>query len=581
MIVRFADHVALLTAFVACRQEIIEQIESRLLNVRARDASLAGTREAFAHAFTSCFFDSSAVPRALVQLRGQLAARHASVGFEPVVRDAVGHELDPLELVLRAYQHWDDSRWPGKNGRLAYARSLYAVYVLRQLEHLSLRIWDDGHERAPGYLREVQRLLDSLNQAVSPFVLVRDARWLIQTAQGPLTRHLEPYFTVADQISTSFTDAERLEIHKAGARLAGGHLRSQWRHRIAETNLPADDPEVLSTTRNSNAMDGALLVRDLVALLEAYDAARIAGDPDHRLDLADALLQGLTADPELFLTRLDLLGPCTTIEPLFIERGEDQHARWTPLGNAHRAMLARYGDLIGRCAEALHEDASALDPGRVNYSPLGMAYGFCADLLANVALATLTAQPSARPSLEDMFVSRDDLDAKLARAQAWEKLAGPAGGREHVEYSADWARQVFAATMSALAARARHRDRSNASSIPDARVLVVPRDRSLESLPPGFVSDEVVRAQEHCVTSDVQRAFANGATAFPKGQILTDRNEGRLLASAEIDGKWFGVSKTVLTACTSRGHDALLTDVPVAALEVLRLTCGRLILTPL
>ena len=73
--------------------------------------------------------------------------------------------------------------------------------------------------------------------------LVRDARWLIQTAQGPLTRRLEPYFRIAERISASFTTARRLEIHKAGAMLTSGHLRSQLRHRAAETDRPVDDPE--------------------------------------------------------------------------------------------------------------------------------------------------------------------------------------------------------------------------------------------------------------------------------------------------------------------------------------------------
>jgi len=79
------------------------------------------------------------------------------------------------------------------------------------------------------------------------------------------------------------------------------------------------------------------------------------------------------------------------------------------------------------------------------------------------------------------------------------------------------------------------------------------------------------------LTSDLERALSSGATAFPKSQIVSDRNEGRFLASAEADGKWFGVSKIVLTVCTSRGKDALITDVPAAVLDVLRLTCPGLL----
>jgi hypothetical protein len=71
--------------------------------------------------------------------------------------------------------------------------------------------------------------------------------------------------------------------------------------------------------------------------------------------------------------------------------------------------------------------------------------------------------------------------------------------------------------------------------------------------------------------------MATGTTAFPKNQILSDRNEGRFLASAEIDGKSFGLSKTILTQLTGQGRDALITDVPEQLLEVLRLTCAGLV----
>ena len=66
----------------------------------------------------------------------------------------------------------------------------------------------------------------------------------------------------------------------------------------------------------------ALLVGDLVPLLDAYAAACVRSDGEMRLALADAILQGLSADPELLLTRLDLLGPSTMIEDLFVDRAQ-------------------------------------------------------------------------------------------------------------------------------------------------------------------------------------------------------------------------------------------------------------------
>jgi hypothetical protein len=527
----FGEHVALLREFLDRRREIVEHVDTHALNVRGKRAGL---------------------PRELSRLHEQLAALHVADGFEPIALEGPAHALDPLELVGRAHRHWERHRWPGRNVRLPFAGRVVSVFILRQVEHLSLRIWDDGADAADDRLQEIQVLLDSLNDGSIGDALVRDARWLIQTAQGPLTRRLEPYFRIAERTAASFTPRCRLEIHKAGALLTSGHLRAQLRQRASETERPVDDPEVLAITRNSNSMDAALLVRDLIPLLDAYETA----SGHDRLDLADTILQGVSADPELFLTRLDLLAPCTMIEDLFIQRGPDRSLRYTPMGEGHRHLLDRYAGLIGRHAASLQEDAIELDPRHGVYSPLGLAYGFCADILSNMALDTLLARPSFGLSLEDMFAGRGGLEHKRARADGWT-----------VAYSREWAVQIFDRTMSALRARAGHKDRPNASDVADARLFV-------ELAPEG-----TVLAQEHCVTSDFQRALSTGSTAFPKGQIVIDRNEGRFLASAELDGKWFGISKVVLTLCTSQGQDALLTGIPAPVVDTLRLTCPGLVVS--
>src|SRR5262249_47811180 len=350
MSVSFSENVSLLSAWLDRRKPIVDQIEKRLLNVQGKATSRSRDRAYFDRAISSCFFDTPGLPGTLTQLKGQLAAAHVASGFESVLLEQRSHQLDVVEMVFRAYDHWTRQRWPGRNGRLGFAQTLYTVFVLQQLEHLSLRIWDDGDDTAGERLQDVQSLLNRLNSEDHSNVLVRDARWFIQTAQGPLTRHLQPYFEVAQHVSSSLTDSDRLEVHKAGVKLAGGHLRSQLRYRAGETGRVVDDPEVLSITRNSNSMDAALLVGDLVALLEAYQAA---DDPDQRLDLADGILQGLSADPELFLTRTDVLGPCTVIEEVFIERSRGGAPHYTPLGYAHRARLTRYCTLISDLAGAL------------------------------------------------------------------------------------------------------------------------------------------------------------------------------------------------------------------------------------
>ena len=311
----FADHLVLVDWFLGERETIVERIEQTLLNVRDKDTSRRRDRPFFERTFDACFFGLAGLPIELSRLKGQLAARHLADGFEPVASETAHvNELDPLELILRAYERWERHRWPGRSGRLAYAHTLYAVFMLRLLEALSLRIWDDDAGHAGDRLGDLQSRLDRLNAPASPTVFVRHAGWLIQTAQGPLTRHLRPYFEIAERIDGSLGGAQRVAVHKAGARLAGGHLRSQLRYRMWQTGRPPDDPENLGFTRNSNALDSAILVRDLVPLLEAYQRA---SEEDDRLDLADAIVQAVSADPELYLTRLDLLAPYVMVEDLF------------------------------------------------------------------------------------------------------------------------------------------------------------------------------------------------------------------------------------------------------------------------
>jgi hypothetical protein len=410
----------------------------------------------------------------------------------------------------------------------------------------------------------VQRLLDRLN-AGAPLQFVRDARWLIQTAQGALTTELAPYFTVAARVSGALGPAHQLEVHRAGALLAGGHLRSQQRYRALEKGLSADDPGVLAIARNSNALDVALLVGDLLPLLSAYEVAVDAGDGEQRLHLADTILQGLSADPELLLTRLELLGPATALEDVFLTEAGHQ----TAAGARQAEALARYRDAIVRLREPLAADALAFDPARMSYSPLGIAYGFCADLLWDDAIGALFSQPPSHLTLEDLFDSQQHPEEKAAAARHRERLPRDSDGREPFLYSARAACDVFDNLRSHLERRA------TAQSTSTGRLLVLP-----QGVDPGSFPGDGVTAQEHLVTSDVQRALGSGSTAFPKSHLLADRKEGRYLASVEHEGKWFAISKVVLTTHLAKGDNALIVGVPMALIDRLRLTAPALVDVP-
>ncbi len=55
--------------------------------------------------------------------------------------------------------------------------------------------------------------------------------------------------------------------------------------------------------------------------------------------------------------------------------------------------------------------------------------------MSNIAQDTLRGQSPPGASLEDMFVSRGDLEKKLARAKQWEALPRRPGERAHFDHS--------------------------------------------------------------------------------------------------------------------------------------------------
>jgi hypothetical protein len=577
----FSAHIALLDQFVTRRMEIVEGIEEKLLNVRGKETEHIRNRAHFGRLLNDCFFALRGLAPELARLKGQLAALHLADGFEPIKLDKFSIEFDPLDLIIRAYEHWGTHRWPGRSGRLAWAQVIYSVFLVRHLESLSLRMWDDGNVEAGNRLQLLQALLDRLNEGSSA-VIVRDVRWLVQTAQGALTKHLEPYFRVAEHISLSFTDPVRLGIRAAGAKLAGGHLRSQILYRALETGHSIDDPENLAIARNSNSMDTALLLRDLVALLKQYDELCAAPDQtvqsDMRLELADAILQGISSDIELFVTRLDVLAPATMIEDLFVECGEGDRPQFISLGRAHVDFLSQYRTLIGRLAPHLKEDALPLAPKPNTYSPYGISYGFVADLLSNLALDKLISPWSAWKdlSLEAVFASRGNLESKIALAKALAALPKRPGEQDHFYHSAEFAAQIFARLVAALDVRSTRSSDANASSRTDARIYISTESeqaaRSCADLPPGIAS-----ANEYCFTSSADRTSSRRWHSLPISQILLDRNEGRYLASAECSGEWFAISKFILTLFICQSTSVLLSDVPAKLVEILLVTCPHLI----
>ena len=62
--------------------------------------------------------------------------------------------------MMRAFYVWRQTRWPGRNGRVRFAHTLFNLYVIRCLELLSMRVWDAGASGASERLAQVQDVLD-------------------------------------------------------------------------------------------------------------------------------------------------------------------------------------------------------------------------------------------------------------------------------------------------------------------------------------------------------------------------------------------------------------------------------------
>src|SRR6185295_16200021 len=406
-------HVELLQLFLAHRDEIVERIEG-LLNAQRKPIHYLQDVPLLSRHIEDCFFTLTGITRDQSRLRGQLKEAHWASGFRP--RESPGRHndlVDPGEMMGRGFHLWRHTHWPGHNGRVGYAHTLFNLYVIRQLALLMMRLWDGASPSAPDRiedrLSQVQGVLDqlwSITPADQP-VLVRDARWLIPVAQSPTTDELAGYFEVAEQIAETLSKDDRIEIQKAGIRMAGGHLRSQLRHVSTQKGVTLHEQSLTLSTRKSNALDFAMLIQGLVPLLDAYEDARHKGDGRKRLELAAAICQGISPDPELFLNRLDLLGPYSMIEHLFITTNRDGHVVYTSMGRRHLQLLQEYEARIRRLSKPLHEDCHHFRPVDGAYSPYGVLYGFSSNLIEHMAFKALQRDAVTRFSLEDVFTDGD------------------------------------------------------------------------------------------------------------------------------------------------------------------------------
>lgn len=571
----FEAHVGLLQSFLAWRDDIVAGIED-LLNAQRRPVAYLQDRPLLARLLEDCFFAPAVVTGGQTRLRGQLLEAHQANGFRPHQIPGLHNDIvDPAEMTMRGFHCWRLTRWPGRTGRLRYANTLFNLYLLRCLELLAMRV-ADSTSGAGDRLAQVQTLLDRLwktSPADQP-VLLRDARWLIPLAQSPTTLDLGAYLEVAQRVAENLPARASLEIQKAHVRIAGGHLCSQTRHYCIRDDVPIDDHRLLLRSRRSNALDFCILIQGLVPLLDAYERALGDGDAVARHELAGAICQGISADPELFVNRIELLGPYSMIEHVFVEAAEDGQASYTPLGQRHLRLLESYEARIDRTATALLEDCPRLRPVDRRCSPYGVIFGTGTNLIEDMALKTLQLDAETRFSLEDVFVDGDEDGARLAWVEGWRQLPHVgADVRRLYAYPQAFAAEIFDRVERAL--RARVADESSAPVRIGRLGIVSAKDPLVASLA-STASDFPIR---YVLSSDRDLVSARRAEACDELALVNDRQEGHFAVSYQSPRGWVAVSKDFLTDVLGAGLDATIAGLPPAAADVLRLQCPGLLAT--
>jgi len=146
--VPFQAHIELLQVFLARRDDIVERIQG-VLNAQRKPTEYLQDASLLSRLFEDCFFTLTDVTHSQSRLRGQLEDAHWASGFRPRELPGLHNGLvDPAEMMIRGFYLWQQTRWPGRNGRIHYAQTLFNLYVIRCLELLSMRLWDDESSRA-------------------------------------------------------------------------------------------------------------------------------------------------------------------------------------------------------------------------------------------------------------------------------------------------------------------------------------------------------------------------------------------------------------------------------------------------
>ncbi|MGD8324926.1 MAG: hypothetical protein PVF50_11230, partial [Gammaproteobacteria bacterium] len=290
-----------------------------------------------------------------------------------------------------------------------------------------------------------------------------------------------------------------------------------------------------------------------------------------RLELAGAILQGISPDPELFVNRLELLCAYSMIEHVFVATDPRGRVDYTPLGRRHIEQFQDYEALLSRLVKSLHDDCSHFRPADGAYSPFGATFGTPSNLIENMALKTLSGDAMTAFTLEDVFTDGDS--HKVAWVNGWRKLPHIRRDVQRLlRYPGQYAREIFERIEYELNRRVCG---DEVNETPRAgRMLIGPAERLQSDSEISPIRDLPVR---HVRSSDAHIVAARRGMRSDQAQLLHDRTEGHFVVSYGASGGWVAISKDILTEVIGSGHDVRIVELPAAAAQTLKLTCPGLV----
>jgi hypothetical protein len=231
-------------------------------------------------------------------------------------------------------------------------------YCLAILALFVVRAWDDGD--AAARLDDVGGLIAELNGAGgSGHRVVESVGTLLILAVAYFHPEEHAYDDLLDKVRTLDT-AHAIDVALPAAPVLASHLR--WGYRFMYR-------QDIGRMRDDNIVDYPWVLFSLLTLARGYAAActgpaTVSGPG--RLQLADALFNGLSADPHAFVGKA----------PAFLAPHAKEHEEL-------RALLMRHRD------ELLSDSASFM-PTRATFSPMAFGCNFLSN--ASVASAVLAVQ---------------------------------------------------------------------------------------------------------------------------------------------------------------------------------------------